>query len=134
MNDHFQLRIEEIFFPVQELVTNPDHTSADGAAGTRINNHFNIGSTQEDPSRIIAELTVETDRNTSVNPPYFFRLHTRAIFKIEGEFQGEFAEKRATRIAFDIVVGAARERVLELSSRNSLGRFMLPVIQMSTPD
>lgn len=131
MNEPFQLRIEEIFFPVQELLTNPDHTSAGGLAGTRINNHFNIGSTQDDPSRIIADLTIETDRKTSTNPPYFFRLHTRVVFKVEGKFSGDFAEKRATRVAFDIAVGAARERMLDLSSRNALGRFLLPVIQMS---
>lgn len=131
MSEPFQLRIEEIFFPVQELSTNPEHVIKEDKSGTQIKNNFNIGSNENAPDRIFADLSVEINRETSVNPPYIFRLHTRVIVKIEGKFEGEFDEKRVTRMVFDIAVGAARERMLELSSRNSFGRFMLPMIVMS---
>lgn len=130
MDTPFPLRLEELFFPIQEVRANPEHNPQGERSGTNLKQSFNIQAIDGQPGTFGVEMVVECDRETSVNPPYFFQLQVYAIMRLEAVLEPAAAHGLVASTGFSVVVGAARERLIELTSRAPWGRFMMGVSQL----
>jgi len=119
------LRLEELFFPVQEVRANPEHDLQGERSGTNLKHSFGIQPIEGQPGLFGVDLVLECDRDTSKNPPYFFQLQVFALLRTETPNEAMVASA-----AFSVVVGAARERLLELTARAPWGRFMMQFMQL----
>ncbi len=132
MDKPLPLQLEEIFFPVQQVHANPEHDPTGDRTGTKILNTFNVQQIEGQSGVWGAELVIECDRETSVNPPYFFKLQAFAMVRADNSLDNAGAQALATTITFSALVGAARERLMDLTSRAPWGRFMMGVMQLQT--
>jgi hypothetical protein len=132
MDTPFPLRLEELFFPVQEVRANPDHDPQGDRTGTNLKQSFNVQPIEGQPGVFGVEMIVECDRETSRNPPYFFQLQVYGIMRIDGVLDPAASQALVTSTGFSVLVGASRERLLELTSRAPWGRFMMGVVQLIT--
>lgn len=130
MDKPFPLQLDEVFFPVQEVRANPEHDPTGDRTGTRIKQVFNVQPIEGQVGLWGAELLIECDRDQSLNPPYFFNLQTFAMVRLDQQFDQATALSLVTTTCFSVLVGAARERLLELTSRAPWGRFMMGVVQL----
>ena len=130
MDAPFPLRLEELFFPIQEVRANPDHDPQGERTGTNLKQSFNVQVIDGQPGLYGVEMLVECDRETSRNPPYFFQLQVYALMRSEGALDPATAQTLAASTSFSVLVGAARERLLELTSRAPWGRFMMGIVQL----
>jgi len=126
----FPLRLEELFFPIQEVRANAEHDPQGERSGTNLKQSFSIQAIDGPPGTFGVDLVVECDREASVNPPYFFQLQVYAIMRLEAALDPAAAHALVATTGFSVVVGAARERLLELTSRAPWGRFMMGISQL----
>jgi hypothetical protein len=126
------LRLEELFFPVQEVHANPEHDIKGERVGTSLKHVFGVQPIENQPGLFGAELMVECDRESSRNPPYFFQLRAYALIRVEHGVDVAASQQIATTTGFSVLVGAARERLLELTSRAPWGRFVMGIMQLAT--
>lgn len=127
MDAAFSLRLEELFFPVQEVCANPEHDLKGERSGTNLRHSFNVQSIEGKQGLFGVDFMIECDRDSSKNPPYFFQLQVYALLRTDAPSDLMAAVASA---AFSVVVGAARERLLELTSRAPWGRFMMQPMQL----
>lgn len=132
MDTPFPLRLEELFFPIQEVRANSEHDPQGDRGATNLKQSFNVQPIDAQPGVYGVELIVECDRETSRNPPYFFQLQVYGIMRIDGLLDPAASLALVTSTGFSVLVGAARERLLELTSRAPWGRFMMGVVQLVT--
>ena len=132
MDKPFPLQLEEIFFPVQEVQANPEHDLTGDRAGTKILNAFNVQQIEGQLGVWGAELIIECDRENSVNPPYFFKVQAYAMVRADPSLDMAGAQAITTTTCFSVLVGSARERLMDLTSRAPWGRFMMGVVQLQT--
>jgi len=130
MDKPFPLQLDEVFFPVQEVRANPEHDPTGDRTGTRIKHVFNVQLVEGQPGVWGAELLIECDRDESLNPPYFFNLQAFAMVRVDQQLDLATAQSLATTTCFSVLIGATRERLLELTSRAPWGRFMMGIVQL----
>lgn len=130
MDTSFPLRLEELFFPVQEVRANPDHDPQGEQIGTNLKHSFNTQPVEGQAGLYGVELVVECDRETSRNPPYFFQLQAYALFRAAGNIDPTAMQGLIVSTGFSVLVGAIRERLLDLTSRAPWGRFTMGIFQL----
>lgn len=119
------LQLEELFFPLQEVRANPEHNPADERFGTNVDQMLHIHEIDVAEGRFGISLELNSNEETSVNPPYFFRLHAYAIVTVSPQIDPATQQSILQTNGQLILVGAARERLLDLTSRAPWGRFLL---------
>jgi hypothetical protein len=68
----------------------------------------------------------------SVNAPYHFVIEAYAIVAMDGSIGDEAADRAAANgVGMQVVVGAIRERLADLTSRAPWGRFLMGVVVLS---
>lgn len=125
MDSTFPLQLDELFFPVQEVRANPDHDPSGERGGTVLKQSYEVRPIGGSPGVFGGELVIECDRDQSRNPPYLFMLQAYMIVRVDDRLAPPDAQALAASTCFSMLVGAARERLLDLTSRAPWGRFML---------
>lgn len=131
METPFPLRLEELFFPIQEVRANPDHDPKGDRLGTHIKQSLNVQPIEGQAGLYGVDMTFQCDRETSPNPPYFFHLQVYALLRADASLDPATALGLATTTGVNVVIGAARERLLDLTSRAPWGRFMMALVQIT---
>lgn len=124
-NDQLPLQLEDIFFPIQEVRARADHNPQGELGGTHIIQAFEFQALDVATQRYGVVLDMSIDEEKSVNPAYDFRLQGFATFWVHSSFDPVSAQAIVQANGLMILVGAMRERLLELTCRAPWGRFML---------
>lgn len=125
------LQLDELFFPVQEVRANPEHDPNGLRTDTQVNQSVNAFAIDEAAGRYGVTLEISTNRETSVNPPYFFVLHAYAAMRADPQLDVATRQFMVQANGQTILVGAARERLLDLSSRGPWGRALLGTLPIA---
>lgn len=133
-NNALPLRLDELFFPLQEVRANPEHDPSGNRFGTQINHSTEATPIEGAPGTYGVSLNIESNRESSDNPPYLFALHAYAIIYIDPQIDPATQHAIALTNGQIILVGAVRERLLDLTSRAPWGRFLLAAIPLSAKD
>jgi hypothetical protein len=129
------LQLEELFFPVQWVQANPDHDPNGNRRGTAVSiSPLQVQRVDSGESKFIAELIIESNAEQSDNPPYSFTLHVYAVVNLTTDsIDMASAQAVITTTCLMLLIGAARERLAELTSRAPWGRFFIDVMPVSMP-
>lgn len=119
------LQLEDIFFPIQEVRALAEHDPQGELRGTHILQTIEFQELDLATGRYGVVLEMAMDEEKSLNPPYSFRLQAFASFVINPEIDPVSAQALVQANGVMILVGAMRERLLELTSRAPWGRFLL---------
>lgn len=127
------VQLDEVFFPVQEVRANPEHDPSGPPTDTQVNQSVDAWAIDEAAGLYNVTLEISTDRETSVNPPYFFVLQAFAAMRADPRLDAETRQSMVHAHGQSILVGAARERLLDLSARGPWGRFLLGTLPVAMP-
>jgi hypothetical protein len=128
MGNPSPLQLEEIFFPLQEVKANPEHNPSGERSGTRLKQSFQTKPIEDRKNVWAADLIIESDQEASINPPYLFKLHAFALIRIDPSIEPEASKILVDKTALSVLVGATRERLIELTSRAPWGRFTMGLV------
>lgn len=131
MTENAQLLIEDLFFPVMEVRTLDKHDAKGDRTGTQL--IYNQALQKLDgESRYGVVVSVRTDDEKSINPPYKFMVEAYAIFSVSNAGTDELA---ISNFILDngtpMVIGAIRERLADLTARSPWGRFLINTITLT---
>jgi len=127
----FPLRLENSFFPHQEVRANPVHDTSGNKAGTEVNINHAIQRIKGRENTFGVELTISADEEMSDNPPYFFTISGYAIFVFNDEDGGNMFDEHMFEIpCVQMLIGAIRERLSSITSRAPWGTFTLNMVPM----
>jgi hypothetical protein len=119
------VQLEELFFPVQEVRANPEYDPNGNLSDTQVDRSINVWALDEAADRYGVTLEIAIDKETSVNPPYFFALHAYATMRADPRLDAATRQSSVRADGQTILLGAARERLLDLTARGPWGRFLL---------
>ena len=123
--------LKRYFFHTTELRALPDHDPEGEVAGTKQASEV---SCQMDGKSIFVQLIVKSDIDESENPPYEYELGGVAVFECTSKaLTDEQIKTGATIYGTQVLLGAAREIVLMLSSRSVWGGFTIQLNNVSPP-
>lgn len=121
------VRLDDLFFPVQHVAALPNHEPGGERAGTDFQLSHEIERVENDEGKefLAVKVRVKNNSEKSVNAPYDFDVEAYAVLHIDN-WTGNVKERRvAETVGLQIVVGAIRERLADLTSRAPWGRFLL---------
>ncbi len=129
----FPLQLERYFFTEQYISANQEFNQ------DTENNPINIEQTinsdfsktdEEEKYFISAEISL--NREKSSNPPYFFKISVFGIISIrDKDTPNEVIESMIRTSGTQLVIGAVRERLAEMSSRGPWGMIHMDFIPIS---
>lgn len=116
------MRLERYFFPIQELSANPKHQPDGVLNGSNIISQHIAYPLEERNDAFGVEFSISLDAQSSVNPPYNFHLSIFGVFTkdVPGDATPSPHE---VQIALELLIGATRERLADLTSRAPWGTF-----------
>lgn len=124
------VRLSRYFFPVQYVRANPefDPNGVKNKANNSI--HFSFSKVPNKENDYGVEATIKLDEDTSENPPYFFELLVVGFFSIvtTADSNNENPEEILKTTAPQILIGATRERLIELTSRGPWGPHLINIV------
>ncbi len=124
-----QLMIDQLLFPIVELRTNSKHDQQGNLSGTQLQYGHQVQKVDNAPGKYALILSVRSDNDKSVNPPYDFAIDAYAIFIVQGGSDGADANSLfVLHNGLSVVMGAIRERLAELTSRAPWGRFLINAV------
>jgi len=131
----FPVRLENIFFPHQEVRANPAHDVAGNREGSKISLNHTLSAIEGRDNAFGVEMTIALDEDNSENPPYFFTISAFAILGTDKSIEElETADKQKIEImAVQILVGSIRERLASITARSPWGGFNLGIIPITPP-
>jgi len=116
------MRLERYFFPIQELSANPKHQPDGVLNGSNIISQHIAYPLEERNDAFGVEFSISLDAQNSVNPPYNFHLSIFGVF-VKDTPGDPAPSPREVQIALDLLIGATRERLADLTSRAPWGPF-----------
>lgn len=129
-----KLQLERYFFPHQEVRANPAHDPAGNRGGTRTETRVNTWPIEGRPDAFAAECIIGLDEAASENPVYFYTIHVFGVFVVLHDSTEEESMKVAANTAITMLIGAARERLAELTARAPWGVLFLDTVYIqNTP-
>ena len=131
MSQTSPLQLEDLFFPIQEVRANPEHDIKGAPVHTHINQAVHVHTLDAGAGRFGVQITLSTAPDQSVNPPYFFTLDGFAVVVVDQQLDPVTAQALVHANGQMIVLGAMRERLLDLTSRAPWGRFMLSTMPIT---
>jgi len=128
------VRLEELFFPLQEIRALPQHDPNGSRTGTQLKITHGVQPMEGTERAYWFTAGIETDDENSTNQPYSFRVEAYAVLRVtEASLDSSAELALVAQTAIPIVLGAARERIAELSSRGPWGRFLVNVMAIRPP-
>lgn len=122
-------RLEELYFPVQELRALPGHDANGDRQGTNITLSKALKPAADGGDIYWFTLTVVSNDATSVNAEYSFRVEAAALFRCtDATLVSTERLRTLEEVALPVVLGAVRERIAEMSSRAPWGRYLLNLL------
>jgi len=132
MAEPSRLNIEEIFFPILEMHTQPDHDLRGDRSGTVVKFGSKVSTIPNQPGKYAFGMSVATNNETSRNLPYRFQVEAYAVVSITGDpLEGDAAEKFIEFHSAPILMGAIRQKLGDLTSGAPWGRFLLKGIPLA---
>jgi len=127
------MRLENIFFPHQEVRAIPTHNIEGERDGSRVTFTNVLSAIQGREDAFGIEITMKLDEEKSKNPPYLFTISVFGVFVAENNVDVIKPELKAQMeiAATQIVVGAIRERLSSITSRAPWGAFTLGVVPLA---
>jgi hypothetical protein len=120
------LKFEDLMFPILEMRTNVKHDPKGERAGTQLMINQQLQKLDGADSRYGLAVSVSTDNNASVNPPYLFMVEAYTIIRVEESKLDAEAEARQVRAnGMSMLMGAIRERIAEMTARAPWDRFLI---------
>jgi preprotein translocase subunit SecB len=126
--EELPLRLERYFFPHQEVRANPAHERG-GKLHNQVNVNAGVGAVEGRKGAFAIDLTISLDEDKSENPPYFFTINAFGILVAEGDSDIANAQELARLIGSQLLIGAARERLADLTARGPWGQFLLNLVR-----
>jgi len=126
--EKYPLLLREYYFPTQIAQANPEFDPQGDLHGTKIKLSFNFFKAEENGHVWIADMSVETDEAESVNPPYFFEIQAFGVFQSDDEADEPLILSVGQIACNQILTGAIRERLADLTSRGPWGQHLLNII------
>jgi len=129
------MRLENIFFPHQEVRAIPTHDINGEHHGSQISLDQDYSKIQGRDDAFGIEIIISLDEEKSVNPPYNFTISAFGIFSMNKKISDIEPELR-TKIevnARQMVIASIRERLSSITARGPWGGFMFGVISSPTP-
>jgi hypothetical protein len=124
-----QLLIDQLLFPVVEVRTNGKHDQTGNLSGTQLQYGHQVQKVEGQPGKYALILSVRSDNEKSVNPPYDFGIEAYAIFIVQGGTDdGDANSLFVLHNGLPVVMGAIRERLADLTSRAPWGRFLINAV------
>ena len=118
MSEHsFPLLLNNYFFTHQEAIANPEHKQGEKHESKM---HFDINavvSTIEEGNTYTLEVTTVINAEKSVNPSYFIKISVFGIIDVTQDLVSEEIETLLNTSGSQILIGAIRERIADLTSR-----------------
>jgi hypothetical protein len=128
------VRLDELFFPVQEIRAVPQHNPQGDRAGTQLKITQGAQRIEGRERRYGFNVALQSDDENSVNPPYVFRVEAYAVLSVlNSSLDGDAELAWVSQVAVSIVIGAIRERLADLTSRAPWGRFLINVVPIRPP-
>ena len=122
-------RLEELYFPVQELRALPGHDGAGERQGTNFTLSQGVKPVDDAGKAYWFTLAVVSNDATSVNAPYSFRVEAAALFQcMDATLNSSEMVRVLTAVAQPVVLGAVRERIAEMTSRAPWGRYLVDLV------
>jgi preprotein translocase subunit SecB len=115
-------RLEQLFYPIQEVRAIPSHDPQGNLNGTAVSVNANTTPLEGRKGAHAVDVIVTSDESKSENAPYSFRIHAFATFVME---VAEADPSLAATAVFTMLVGAIRERLASLTSRGPWAVFQL---------
>lgn len=132
--DPLPLRLEDLFFPLQSVRANPQHDLAGARDGTLIKISQQLERVEGQPGKYVVNVAIQSDDDASTNAPYVFAFEAYAVLAVQDGAAPQPNEQGLALLAgTQIVVGAVRERLADLTSRAPWGRFLLNVVNVVAP-
>jgi len=128
MKASLPLTIDRYFFTHQEVIALPDHAQEDDRI---VNNSVDINLKFESnkPGVVVGECKVTSDDENCVNSPYTYKLNIVSFFNIIDDqalkANEEEFKKLCTPMITQFLVGIARERLHDLTSRSPWGPVLM---------
>jgi hypothetical protein len=127
------LRFEDLMFPVLEMRTNVKHDANGERAGTQLLINQQLQKIEGD-KRYGFAVSVSSDNQASVNPPYSFLVEAYAIIHaVDSTLDAETEAKQLQANGLSLMMGAIRERVSEMTARAPWGRFLINPTPLTEP-
>lgn len=123
-------QLDRYFFPRQEVTANPSH-HVNLPSNTASVVKVAIGKDATAPNVLTVVCHVSLDEAASTNPSYFFTLEAFGIFRTPDVLTDDATRMDIGMKAAPILIGAARERLAELTSRAPWGPLILGITQIS---
>ncbi len=133
--DSYSWRLENYFFPHQEVRANPAHDLNGSRLGSRLSSSFNIVAIEGRPDAVGVEASIALDESQSENPPYFFTISAFGILTTDLEMTDQL-RAQAAGLGINLLIGAMRERLATLTARAPWGVFVfgpIPLNFLGTP-
>lgn len=122
------LLLREYYFPIQIAQANSEFDPQSDLHNTKIKLSFNFFKADEGDHIWLADMSVETDKEESENPPYFFKIQAFGVFKSDDEAGEQIILSEGQIACKQILTGAIRERLADLTSRGPWGQHFLNTI------
>ncbi len=128
------LRFEDLMFPVLEMRTNVKHDANGDRAGTQLLINQQLQKIDGGDKRYGFAVSVGSDNQASVNPPYSFLVEAYAIIHaVDSTLDAEAEAKHVQANGLSLIMGAIRERVSEMTARGPWGRFLINPTPLTEP-
>ena len=145
--DEYPLQIKNYYFPHQSVTANPNHDANGRKDGNLLKLNVNVTPIEGRIGSFAITVTLSLDEEASENPLYFFDIQAFGIFNQASNLPAEVArqlaalpveekQRLAAKTGGNILIGAIRERLADLTCRAPWGIFILdysPVVFQASP-
>ena len=125
--EELPLRLENYFFPHQEVRANPTYDPRGDCHGSHTNTACAVLPVEGRENTFAIEVQIALDEEKSINPPYFFTMHVFGVFSIDEEIQASAASRVNIGVVQEvqILIGAIREHLANMTARGPWNVFLL---------
>jgi len=127
----FPLRLNNYFFTHQEAIANPEHKQGEGH---ELKMHFDVStvvSKIDNENSFTLEVTTVINAENSINPSYFIKISAFGIIDVIHDFTSEKVEDLVKSSGSQVLIGAIRERIIDLTSRGPWPSISMDFIQLN---
>jgi len=127
----FPLRLNNYFFTHQEAIANPEHKQG---KEHELKMHFDVTavvSKINEGDSFSLEVTTAINTEISINPSYFIKISAFGIIDVTQDLDHKEVESLLKLSGSQVLIGAIRERILELTSRGPWPSICMDFIQIN---
>lgn len=130
--EQFPLQLERYFFTEQNISANPEFNIDTEKNPTHLEYLISYDFSKSDNSDYFISSEVRLDPEKSTNPSYFFNISVFGVISIRDK---SITEDQINKIlqtsGAQLIIGAIRERLAEMSSRGPWGMINLDFIPLT---